>query len=550
MAYGGGEGSSPIDRRLSNHHQPAPPPAYRRESDPHYHTHYREHHHATGSSPLPRAAPSGHTGEGGPSRLPQSSGASPSHHNGALSPHDREQRLSPNALQQQAHLMQQSPVLAPMPRASDERTPPPPAPRAGLMDERRTSHGRSPKMSPRPTLPDELGHLAGDLGHGEAEPEPAGPAHTHAHGDRGQQQQQQQRPRVPPGVHAAYLINSMLGAGAFGTVWMATARESGERCAIKIVERKRQLHEDFSLEPAEAEILKTVHHPNIVKLIDLISTDLSVYLVMELVLGGHLQARLKAQGAYDEAHAKILIRQVVAAVRHLHERNIIHRDIKPENILFSEISEERLEVKLSDFGLSTMKEGRQTTRCGTPSYCAPELLSGEGYGKAVDIWSLGVLTYVVLTGQLPFVGKDRSDLFARIQRGQYTYPPPPAEPPGGRPRSPTSDLAKDLISRLLKLEPMERYSTRETLQHPWLRDDAAAGEDGPTDLTDVDPESLGTVHEMMRRFIAAQRFKRAVLVVIACSRFRRAGAGEWGTPTDEAAGEEAAAEQPHSEGGE
>jgi len=310
-------------------------------------------------------------------------------------------------------------------------------------------------------------------------------------------------------------------------VWMVTARETGERAAIKIVERKRQLHEDFALEPAEAEILKQVAHPNIVKLIDLISTEACVYLVMELVLGGHLQARLKAHGAYDEARARVLIRQVVAAVRHLHERNIIHRDIKPENILFASDSDTILEVKLTDFGLSTMKEGRLTTRCGTPSYCAPELLSGEGYGKAVDIWSLGVLTYVVLTGQLPFIGRDRPDLFARIQRGQYTYPPPP--PPaadGARPRSPTSDLAKDLISRLLKLEPMERYSTRETLQHPWLADASGeAGESGPMDLTDVDPESLGTVHEMMRRFIAAQRLKRAMLVVLACGRFRRAAAG-------------------------
>jgi serine/threonine protein kinase len=196
-----------------------------------------------------------------------------------------------------------------------------------------------------------------------------------------------------------------------------------------------------------------------------------------------------------------------------------------------------------------MKEGRLTTRCGTPSYCAPELLSGEGYGKAVDMWSVGVLTYVVLTNHLPFVGRDRQDLFARIQTGRYTYPAP--EPPneGERPRSPTSDLARDLISRLLKLEPMGRYSTRETLQHPWLIDEAHGGESGPMDLTDVDPESLGTVHEMMRSFIASQRLKKAFLVVVACGRFARAAAGLWREPDELQPDEEEEEEAPDSDGG-
>ena len=102
-----------------------------------------------------------------------------------------------------------------------------------------------------------------------------------------------------------------------------------------------------------------------------------------------------------------------------------------------------------------MKEGRLTTRCGTPSYCAPELLSGAGYGKAVDVWSLGVLAYVVLTGVLPFVGADRAELFRKIQKGAYDF---------ASVRVPISALARDLIWRLLRLVPMERYSTRETLQ--------------------------------------------------------------------------------------
>ena len=367
-------------------------------------------------------------------------------------------------------------------------------------------------------------------------------------------------------MSAAYDLTTLLGAGAFGTVWRASSRDVGTPCAIKVVERKRQLHEDFALEPAEAEILKKVNHPNIVSLLDLFSTEACVYLVMELVTGGHLQARLSDTGAYDEPSARVIVRQVVGAVNHLHDRSIIHRDIKPENILFTVPAgaagaadaagwadaegggggggggaggaggggARALEVKLTDFGLSTRKEGRLTTRCGTPSYCAPELLGGQGYGKAVDIWSIGVLSYVLLTGELPFVGKNRDDLFARIQRGAYSYPTSLPE----RGIEPPTDLARDLISRLLKLDAMERYSTRETLQHPWLLPadehgaSGAHGDGAPTDLTEVDPESLGTVHEMMRRFLASQRLKKAFLVVVACSRLRRVAAGQLGGDGD------------------
>ena len=173
-----------------------------------------------------------------------------------------------------------------------------------------------------------------------------------------------------------------------------------------------------------------------------------------------------------------------------------------------------------------------------------------------------MLAYVVLTGVLPFVGKDRADLFARIQRGQYTYPDRPTGGAAGGAQAasagaaaggaaaggesgaePVSDLAKDLISRLLKLEPMERYSTRELLQHPWLCE-RTSGDSTPADLTDVD--HLDTVHEMLRKFNAERRLRRAMHVVIACVRFRRAGEG-WLRDSSEIEGE--AADQREQEEG-
>lgn len=108
-------------------------------------------------------------------------------------------------------------------------------------------------------------------------------------------------------------------------------------------------------------------------------------------------------------------------MHHLHEQSITHRDIKPENILFCHPAA-NAPVKLTDFGLSTRKAGRLTAKCGTPSYCAPELISGAGYGREVDLWALGVLAYVLVVGVLPFTGEDRHGLFKAIQAGQFSYP--------------------------------------------------------------------------------------------------------------------------------
>ena len=196
-----------------------------------------------------------------------------------------------------------------------------------------------------------------------------------------------------------------------------------------------------------------------------------------------------------------------------------------------------------------MKEGRLTTRCGTPSYCAPELLSGEGYGKAVDMWSVGVLAYILLCGVLPFVGAGRAELFRKIRKGQYGFA-------GPGPAADVSELARDLVGRLLRLAPMERYSTRETLQHPWIvsagqDDNDAHGADGGdrdscrgsdegidgngrrrSSAASRPSESLDTVHEMMRRFNAERRLRRAFWVVVACGRFERGLGLHGGWPDD------------------
>jgi len=323
-------------------------------------------------------------------------------------------------------------------------------------------------------------------------------------------------PRVHPDVAAAYSFESVLGAGAFGTVWACKQRSTGALAALKIVDRTSQADGDFQLEPAEAEILKRVsHHPNIVKLLDYFASDSCVYLAMELVDGGNVQDRLDEVGRFSEQEGASIFKQVVSAVHHLHDQSITHRDIKPDNLLFAYKGNSSV-VKLTDFGLSTMKEGRLTAKCGTPSYCAPELLSDAGYGRAVDLWALGVLAYVLIVGELPFRGKDRGALFKRIQAGRYSYPP----------ACDLGHLAKDIISRLLRMTPMDRYSTRETLQHPWV---AAVDGDGEVYRQEGGgarrrSRDLDTVLEMMRRFNAQERWRRAAVAVFALATFRAAGA--------------------------
>lgn len=213
---------------------------------------------------------------------------------------------------------------------------------------------------------------------------------------------------LPPSLAETYRLKGPVGSGAFGTVWRATHIDSGLEVAIKVIERKKQLVEDFRLELNEAEILKALNHPNIVRLTELAAdpSGTAAYLIMELVNGGHLQAQLDEHGAYADADASEIFRQMANAIAYLHERNITHRsalrraparapcgrahartaahahtsrtrsplacarvrrDIKPENILFTQPG--ALTVKLTDFGMSTMKGGRLTTRCGTPSYC-------------------------------------------------------------------------------------------------------------------------------------------------------------------------------------
>jgi len=213
----------------------------------------------------------------------------------------------------------------------------------------------------------------------------------------------------------------------------------------------------------EIRILKQVDHPNIIKLKELFETPTMLAIVTELVTGGELFDKIVAQGNYSERDAAILVSKMVSAIEYLHIRGIVHRDLKPENLLLRD-PDSITEVKIADFGLSkvvgTKFSSLMLTACGTPSYVAPEVLSAIGYDKEVDLWSIGVITYILLCGFPPFYNESLNKLFEEILSAEYDYPE--------EYWSHISNEAKDFVSKLLVVDPSQRLTAAQALQHVWI----------------------------------------------------------------------------------
>lgn len=268
-----------------------------------------------------------------------------------------------------------------------------------------------------------------------------------------------------------YEKGASLGRGAFADVYRATNQMTGAKYAVKVVHKKQfQLMgtERPHAMMDEVHILKAVNHENIIKIQDVFDTKTDLMIVLELVEKGELFDHI-VENPFTEAKAKDVFRQLLLAIRYLHSRGIAHRDLKPENILVSEVHEnDRLTVKISDFGMARLLgDGSfMKTLAGTPQYLAPEILTqsgckGRGYHTEVDMWSLGVILYILLSARAPFKG-DTGDgkLFENVQRANYSF---------GKSFDKVSAGAKDLIRKLLVVNPNKRYSAAAALMHPWLK---------------------------------------------------------------------------------
>ncbi|NXU45822.1 KCC1G kinase, partial [Drymodes brunneopygia] len=265
-------------------------------------------------------------------------------------------------------------------------------------------------------------------------------------------------------IRKTFIFMEALGSGAFSEVFLVKQKSTGKLFALKCI-KKSPLNRDSSLEN-EIAVLKKIKHENIVTLEDIYESTTHFYLVMQLVSGGELFDRILERGVYTEKDASLVIHQVLTAVKYLHENGIVHRDLKPENLLYL-TPEEDSKIMITDFGLSKMEQnGIMSTACGTPGYVAPEVLAQKPYSKAVDCWSIGVITYILLCGYPPFYEETESKLFEKIKEGYYEFESPFWD-----------DISKDFIRHLLEKNPSARFTCEEALRHPWINGNTALHHD-------------------------------------------------------------------------
>ncbi|KNE60468.1 CAMK/CAMK1 protein kinase [Allomyces macrogynus ATCC 38327] len=226
-------------------------------------------------------------------------------------------------------------------------------------------------------------------------------------------------------LYAKFDIGDVIGTGAFSEVRRATERATGVRFAVKIIDKAKCRGKESMIQ-SEVEILKRVKHRNIIRLFEMYESPLKIFLVMELVTGGELFDRIVERGHYTESDAAKIVYEILRGVQYLHRLNICHRDLKPENLLFYDATPDS-RIMISDFGLSKIFDDVQLMRtaCGTPGYVAPEVLRREGYQKQVDMWSIGVITYILLCGYPPFYEENNHALLpANHCRGTTSFDSP------------------------------------------------------------------------------------------------------------------------------
>lgn len=262
-------------------------------------------------------------------------------------------------------------------------------------------------------------------------------------------------------IEDLYSIGRRIGHGAFSTVHECTSLDTSEVFAVKIVDTRDLSPTDLQSLGREISIMLSIDHPSVITLVDVFETEDTSYLVFELAGAGDLFERINSRGSFPEATAAKLMKCLIETVAHLHEVGIIHRDLKPENILMVKESDDTV-CKLSDFGFAIQESHSSTIdECsGTPQFIAPEIIQGRLYGPKVDVWSLGVVLYAVLSGYLPFYHQTREILFRSIIRADYHF--------HSRFWGHVSAECRDMVCCMLKADPEERWSASQLLQHPWI----------------------------------------------------------------------------------
>ncbi|KAI2489006.1 protein kinase [Fragilaria crotonensis] len=304
-----------------------------------------------------------------------------------------------------------------------------------------------------------------------------------------------------------YRLRGVLGKGAFSTVREGYHQSSDTLAyAVKCVNRKKLTEEDEAALLDEVAILKEMRHLHIIRLYDFFVEPSTYYLVMERMSGGELFDRIVAKAYYNEKEARDVCKILLEAVGFCHANSVAHRDLKPENLLLLSPDDDSA-VKIADFGFAkkVYAPNSLTTQCGTPGYVSPEILEGLAYDTRADMWSVGVILYILLGGYPPFIENNQRDLFRKIRKGDYEF----HEEYWGT----VSAEAKDLISSLLTVDPNVRLSAREALENAWIRvdDEVLAQRD------------MGTTLSSLSKYNAKRKFKAAVSTVMAVNKLQSLG---------------------------
>ena len=291
-------------------------------------------------------------------------------------------------------------------------------------------------------------------------------------------------------------FDTQLKSGSFATVCRGTHRVTGRKVAIKCVLRKDLPPQDDCAIYEEVAIMAGLKHPNIVPVLDFFDEPDCYFIIMELMAGGDLFDRIGKKKSYSEADARDLVSKMLLAVAICHQKNIAHCDLKPKNLLLVADDDDSF-IKLADFGFAARVHQPKslTKQCGTPFFVAPEILIRRPYDQQSDMWSVGCIVYLLLSGNLPFLGRSQKELFQKIIAGRYEFT--------GDIWNEISDDAKDLIKKLLILDPDERLSAKKALLHPWLK--------APTDR--LSRTNLLNTSQKLKVFNAKMKLRSAMITV-------------------------------------
>ncbi|ELT91652.1 hypothetical protein CAPTEDRAFT_148295 [Capitella teleta] len=328
--------------------------------------------------------------------------------------------------------------------------------------------------------------------------------------------------------YAKYEIKEVLGRGVSSTVRRCIEKDTQTEFAVKIIDLTQEKDNEFQMEEFRSATRKEMNilrmcaqHPHIIELHDTFESSTFIFLVFEICKKGELFDYLTEVVTLSEKRTRQIMRQLLDAIEFIHDKQIVHRDLKPENILL----DDNLNVKLSDFGFASVinHEDELQDLCGTPGYLAPEVLKvsmyedAPGYGRPVDMWAIGVIMYTLLVGCPPFWHRKQMYMLRAIMDGRYCFSNPEWED--------ISEAPKDLISHLLVVDPVKRYTAKDALAHPFFsREEVSVPGSVPPCDTVLSPSSPPVVAKQQREekkiFYAKRMFKAAVFCVLAMRRIR------------------------------